>query len=436
MRNIFLIMRREFLVQARKKSFIVITVLAPILLLLAGSAISYVFKADDPISNIAIIDESQLFNNSFKNTDKVFYEYHTSNDSNALKDSLTKTNHLDAILQISKDHKDPLLLNIEDKIKLYSNKTLNQSLLHTLENNINKTIEYNRKLQLGISQSNIDLIKSNISLTSINLINGHTNANTTLKEIISLSLMYIILMFTIIYGTRVMRSIMEEKNNRVVEIIISSVKPFELMLGKILGTTLVALTQFSIWILITLSIIFIGNYLLGDSVIVTPQQNIFHAIFSLETQLQIKEALTNLLDLNIPLIVFIFLFYFFVGYLFYSSFFAAIGAAVDNDTETQQFLPIVVIPLLIGAYGSISIINNPDSHVAFWLSIVPFTAPMVMVTRSFYDIPTGDLLLSMFSMIISVFIMISIAGKIYRIGILIYGKKVTLKEIIKWIKQS
>ena len=346
-----------------------------------------------------------------------------------------QSNSLDAILYIPKT-KDSLLNNLQDHIQLYTNKNLNKNLLYSLEETINKKIEEKRRKLLGINQSDIDKINSKISLQITNVKEGKSEDNHLIKEILSLSLMYINLMFFIIYGTRVMRSIMEEKNNRVVEIIISSVKPFELMMGKILGTTLIALTQFCIWIGMTLLLLSMGKLILGHELTLSIQQNDLRNILNQEMQIQISDTINSLFNLNYPLIIFVFLFFFFTGYLFYSSFFAAIGAAVDNDTETQQFIPIIVIPLLLGAYGCISIINNPEGPVAFWLSIIPFTSPMAMVTRSFYGIPGWQLAVSIITMVGSVLVMVFIASKIYRIGILMYGKKVTIKEIFKWIKQS
>ncbi|QII70406.1 ABC transporter permease [Apibacter sp. B3706] len=435
MRNIFLVMRREFLTQARKKSFVLITFFAPILVILAVAIIGFMIKINESNSRIAIIDSTHEFYSDFKSNEKNIFNFYTENDLQALKDSLAQSNSLDAILYIPKT-KDFLLNNLQDHIQLYTNKNLNKNLLYSLEKTINKKIEEKRRKLLGINQSDIDKINSKISLQITNVKEGKSEDNHLIKEILSLSLMYINLMFFIIYGTRVMRSIMEEKNNRVVEIIISSVKPFELMMGKILGTTLIALTQFCIWIGMTLLLLSMGKLILGHELTLSIQQNDLRNILNQEMQIQISDTINALFNLNYPLIIFVFLFFFFTGYLFYSSFFAAIGAAVDNDTETQQFIPIIVIPLLLGAYGCISIINNPEGPVAFWLSIIPFTSPMAMVTRSFYGIPGWQLAISIITMVGSVLVMVFIASKIYRIGILMYGKKVTIKEIFKWIKQS
>lgn len=243
-------------------------------------------------------------------------------------------------------------------------------------------------------------------------------------------LMYVTFMFIMMYGVRVMRSVLEEKNNRVVEIIISSVKPFQLMMGKIIGVTLVAITQFSVWIAMTIigAIFFDTNFQMMPS----PSHEI---TTSYDIQHYATEISHILLGLDAVMIVAVFIIFFLLGYLFYSSLYAAIGSAVDNETETQQFTLFAIIPLMFGMYGSFSFINNPDGPMAFWLSIIPFTSPVAMVARIPYGVPLGELLLSFGLLLGSTLTMIFFAGKIYRIGILMYGNKITLKELWKWIKE-
>jgi ABC-2 type transport system permease protein len=231
-----------------------------------------------------------------------------------------------------------------------------------------------------------------------------------------------------------MRSVLEEKNNRVVEIIISSIKPFELMMGKILGVTLVALTQFSIWI----SMSVIGTLLMntGFSTIQSQisgnkQSEIIQKFDFKQTAIEVSHIL---LDLNFPLIIFVFIVFFLLGYIFYSSMYAAIGSAVDNETETQQFTLFAIIPLMLGMYGSFTIMNNPEGPLGFWLSIIPFTSPVAMVARIPFGVPVWQIALSMLLLIFSTLLMIYIAAKIYRIGILMYGNKASAKELWKWIR--
>ena len=219
-----------------------------------------------------------------------------------------------------------------------------------------------------------------------------------------------------------MRSVLEEKSTRVVEIIISSVKPLDLMMGKILGVTGVALVQFFAWIMMV-----VGLFQFLD----TSENNML---------LNYGEAIQNIFstmkEIDFGLILFVFVVYFLLGYLFYSAMFAAIGSPVDSETETQQFTMFAIIPLALGFYGSMSIMNNPDGAMSFWLSMIPFTSPIAMLARIPFGVSTWELLLSISILFLSVLGMIFIASKIYRMGILMYGSKVSYKDLWKWIKNS
>ncbi len=290
--------------------------------------------------------------------------------------------------------------------------------------------------KLGIAESQLDNLDKSFSLKTINVSENNKEDSDLafgVKSVLSMLLMYVTFMFIIIYGVRVMRSVLEEKNNRVVEIIISSVKPFELMMGKILGVTMVALTQFVVWI--TMSVI--GALVLNTGFSSIPK-NIpggNEEMMSKFDLLQIGTQISHsLLELNFPLIIFVFIVFFLLGYIFYSSIYAAIGSAVDNETETQQFTLFAVLPLMVGMYGSFTFMNNPDGPLGFWLSIIPFTSPVAMIARIPYGVPTWQIALSITLLLGTTIFMIFLAGKIYRVGILMYGNKATLKEIWKWIK--
>ncbi|MEG0697395.1 MAG: ABC transporter permease, partial [Algoriella sp.] len=235
-----------------------------------------------------------------------------------------------------------------------------------------------------------------------------------LKIGLSMFLTYIIFMFVMIYGVKVMRSIVEEKNNRVVEIIISSVKPFELMMGKIVGTTMVALTQFGIWIGMTLVLLLAFPAIAASRMDMTQQMMNQAQVAEANPDMMQKmtEVSEVLMSFNYPLIIFAFIAYFILGYLFYSSIFAAIGSAVDNDTDTQQFTYFPLVPMMVGLYGSMTTFENPDGPVAFWLSMVPLTSPISMITRIPFDVPMWQLALSLSILLISTIFMIYIAGKI------------------------
>jgi len=204
-----------------------------------------------------------------------------------------------------------------------------------------------------------------------------------------------------------------------VEILISSVKPFELMMGKILGVTGVALVQFGVWVVM----IFASVMTLGSS-----------NVGMVSGVAEVQMVLSALSQINYGLILFVFVIYFLLGYLFYSAMYAAIGSAVDNETETQQFTLFAILPMMLGFYGSITIMNNPDGPMSFWLSMIPFTSPIAMLARIPFDVPVWELVLSIVILLVSTLGMVFIASKIYRVGILMYGNKVTLKELWKWMK--
>jgi ABC-2 type transport system permease protein len=291
---------------------------------------------------------------------------------------------------------------------------------------------------LGISADQMKNLDENFELNTQNVVDNKSSDSDLsfgVKSILAMVMMYAVFMFIIIYGVRVMRSVLEEKNNRVVEIIISSVKPFELMMGKILGVTFVALTQFSIWI--TMSVI--GALFLNTGFSALKDQipggeKTTEMVQNFDLQQTAAEVSHILLDMNVPLIIGVFIIFFLLGYIFYSSMYAAIGSAVDNETETQQFTLFAIIPLMLGMYGSFTIMKNPEGPLGFWLSMVPFTSPVAMIARIPFGVPIWQIALSVSLLLLSTVLMIYIAGKVYRVGILMYGNKATAKELWKWIR--
>src|SRR5690606_23049252 len=301
-------------------------------------------------------------------------------------------------------------------------------------------IEELKMVKEGISHEKLGEMKSNISIKSYDLKGGKENRGEYVKFGFAMALSYVIFMFIMIYGVKVMRSIVEEKNNRVVEIIISSVKPFNLMMGKILGTTFVALTQFLIWIIMGVGCFlgasaFLGSKMQDLSKIQTPQAQMMMNQ-NPEWIEKSQTIMDGFSDMNFPFIIILFLLYFFIGYLFYSSIFAAIGSAVENDTDTQQFTFYPIFPLMIAMYGSMTTLDNPDGPVAFWLSIIPLTSPISMVTRLPFGVEWWEIALSLVLLIGTMLLMVFFASKIYRVGILMYGKKPSFKEMWKWMRYS
>ena len=436
MKQIWLVTKREFLVQVKKKSFILLTIFTPLLMVGLIALVVFLSKANQETSSIAIIDESGLFTTTFRTDEDEIYAFYPIEDLQGLKDSIRESSYLQGILHIPKT--DSSFENLKNGIELVSNKNLGLMQISSMESKIGDRLEKINLERRGLSEEDLANARVNISLNVKKETTEGSSETSTMSEgvktALSYMLMYAIFMFIMIYGVRVMRSVIEEKNNRVVEIIISSVKPFNLMVGKILGTTLVALTQFIIWIgIILLAMLFVPS--LMESAIPTAEMA-QSSNAGVENSLNdsINEVIDTLFSLNFPLIIIAFLIYFFFGYLLYSSFFAAIGASVDNETETQQFMWVGLMPLMLGVYGAISIIENPDGPVGFWMSMVPFTSPVAMMSRISYGVPLWELLLSIAILIISVIAMIWFAAKIYRVGILMYGKKPSFKEWMKWVK--
>ncbi len=435
MNNIFLITKREFLTQVKKKSFIILTLLAPLMIIAFGTVIGMMFKANESHVAIQVVDNSGLFKDQLKSDEKINYEFISSAEEQSKIKTLKGNENLDGILVL------PALTannfdDLEKNTRLVINTKIGFDTKLRIVSDITDVIKKEKIKKLGIQESQLKNLDKSFSLKTINVSENNqedSDLAVGIKSGLSMILMYVTFMFIIIYGVRVMRSVLEEKNNRVVEIIISSVKPFELMMGKILGVTMVALTQFIVWI----SMSVVGALILNTG-FNSIQKNIPGGDETVLSKLDIPQIATQishgLLELNFPLIIFVFIVYFLLGYIFYSSVYAAIGSAVDNETETQQFTLFAILPLTLGMYGSFSILNNPDGPVGFWMSMIPFTSPVAMIARIPFGVPAWEIALSIALLLGTTVFMIFLAGKIYRVGILMYGNKATMKELWKWIK--
>ena len=323
-----------------------------------------------------------------------------------------------------------LLYIEEDNFTLYSNQQISLSVSETIEREIEQIIEVKNLKKAGIDPQIIEDASGNINLTTKiisedgNTTNSHSEASMGIGFISGI----LIYMFIFMYGTMVMRGVIEEKTSRIVEVIISSVRPFQLMMGKILGVALVGLTQFVLWILLTV-------------VISTVVELAFLDVGSMANEISANEQsvilaqITNITGgINLLQIFISFLFYFIAGYLMYSSLFAAVGSAVDAEADTQQFILPITIPLILSFVLIQPIMDNPDGTLAFWMSIIPFTSPVIMMVRLPFGVATWELLLSMVVLVGTFIATTWLAGRIYRTGILMYGKKASYKELWKWLR--
>ena len=418
MKNIILIAKREFFTQVKKKSFIILTLLTPLLIIVFGGVVSLMFQANETQMQISVIDKSGLFKDRLKSDQNIRYVFSSEETEKSLIKALETTEEMNGVMIIPK--KD--IHELENSIEILTNKNLSNEARKNIAGNISEIIKAEKINALGISTAQIEDLNKGVNLHVVNVLEKEKKQDSFLvgvKSGLSIFLMYCVFTFIMMYGIRVMRSVLEEKNNRVVEILISSVKPFELMMGKILGVTGVALVQFGVWVVM----IFASVMTLGSSNV---------GIVSGVAEVQM--VLSALSQINYGLILFVFVIYFLLGYLFYSAMYAAIGSAVDNETETQQFTLFAILPMMLGFYGSITIMNNPDGPMSFWLSMIPFTSPIAMLARIPFDVPVWELVLSIVILLVSTLGMVFIASKIYRVGILMYGNKVTLKELWKWMK--
>jgi ABC-2 type transport system permease protein len=437
MNKILLITQREFTSRVRKKSFIIMSILAP---LLFGGFISLMAyfggSKDEKIKNIAVIDSSSLFLNKIPDTQSLKFEYLINVKLETLKKDLKKSKYY-GVLYINPNEKDSL-----KQVQFYSYSQPGISVVQHITNAIENEIR-DKKLK-SYHIENIDQIlksvETKIDLQTIKLSeSGEEKDSSTFA---SMGLAYVgsllIYMFILLYGVQVMRGVIEEKTNRIVEVIISSVRPFQLMMGKVLGVALTAITQFLIWVVLSLTIFIVAKQIFLHDVnpanMGATAQTISQMQQSPQSNAELTKVFSMIESVNYLKILGLFIFYFITGYLLYSSLFAAVGAAVDNEADTQQFVMPITIPLIAGIMIMVQAFQFPDSPIAIWGSIIPLTAPIVMMARIPYEVPWQQLILSMSLMVITFVCTIWLAAKIYRTGILMYGKKVTFKEIFKWLK--
>ncbi len=434
---IALIIKREFIAKVRNKSFIVMTFLSPLLFVGIAAFVGYLSSMKADTKRVAIHDESHLFTNEFLSLNKKNGEYKYYDlsliDVKYLKDSITNES-FEGLLYI------PKVTNtndLEHKIQFISNESPSISFIESVQNVIAKKLT---KSNFEKAQLDTLAIKNAQAKVSVNLTKASGEQSlkglNEIKIAIGGAFGYLIMMFIIIYGNMVMRSVIEEKTNRIVEIIISSVKPFQLMMGKIIGTSLAGLLQFFIWAIIGLTLMFAASAFFGIDASPTAKippsmVQAAHQEFAGTAQMYIKE----LWGLPITTILISFVIYFIGGYFLYSSFYASIGAAVDNETDSQQFLLPIIMPLILGVYiGFFTVINDPHGTIATVFSMIPLTSPIVMLMRIPFGVPWWQLVLSITILFGTFFLVVWFASKIYRVGILMYGKKPTWKELYKWLK--
>ena len=417
MRKIWLIIKREYLVRVRKKAFIVMTIVGPLLMAALMIVPTYLANETQELRTIAIEEDGFEFTNQIENTDFLHFSKIPTEEATLLKNDFSESNYY-ALLYIEGDY-----------FTLYSNQQISLTVSKTIENQLEQIIEHQKLKAAGIDLAILSEAQSTVHISTKIITEGGGTTNSKAEASMGIGFVcgILIYMFIFMYGTMVMRGVIEEKTSRIVEVIISSVKPFQLMMGKILGVALVGLTQFALWILLTIAIASFAELMFMDEGSMTTELN------STQQSILLSE-LSNLTGgINLMQIFVSFIFYFLAGYLMYSSLFAAVGSAVDAEADTQQFVLPITIPLILAFILIQPIMENPDGPLAFWMSIIPFTSPVIMMVRLPFGVANWELALSMCVLILSFVLTTYLAGKIYRTGILMYGKKTSYKELWKWL---
>jgi ABC-2 type transport system permease protein len=441
MGKIGLIIWREFITRVRKRSFLIMTLVGPLLLVGGISLIVYLGMQESGIQNIVVIDKAQLLTNKLKQTDDIKFYYEPTD----MSDSVFKAGPYNAMVEVN-----PLILE-NNTIQVFYKDLPSQTVQNYLSSQVEKVLEKEKLRVNNVDPAVYQQIKTALKVQLFDIDKEGRQSYDQIKAGIGFAFGYLIFFFIFMYGVQVMRGVMEEKQNRIVEVLISSVKPFQLMMGKIIGVAMVGLTQFLLWIFISLILAGIGLGFAKDHINsaaveqAAPQMSMqLEAQFTQgatvqkgdDTNQQLSTIMDIWHDLPIARILALFLFYFLGGYLLYSSLFAAVGSAVDAETDTQQFMLPITIPMIIAISIAQTAVYNPDGPAVFWCSIIPLTSPVVMMVRiatgNAFDHP-GELALSM-GLLIATFIFTTwLAGRIYRTGILMYGKKVSWKELGKWL---
>lgn len=433
MNHLQLIIKREYLNKVRNKSFIIMTFLSPLIMVLIFTLVAYLSQLNnEAVTTINILDESGLFTNSFKDSESVNYTTLENISINEAK-LATETSEAYGLLYIPKA---PVLDNLSESIIFYSDDSPSISMMRSIENKIEDKVNVLKLEESGIDAKQIEELRINID-AKIETFEGKKTSKlgAGLKLIFGGIAGYLLFMFIIIYGNMIMRSVIEEKTSRIIEIIISSVKPIKLLLGKIFGTTLAGVTQFAVWIVIImfLSTAISSIFGIDPSAIQSQPQEILGETSN--SQQIIKDVLVEINNLPISNLIIMFIFFFIGGYLLYSSLYAAIGAAVDNETDTQQFMLPILMPLILGIYvGFFTVMDNPHGIVSQVFSYIPLTSPVVMLMRIPFGVPLWQQILSLVILFATFMATVWFASKIYRVGILMYGKKASYREIIKWLK--
>ena len=435
MNKIGLIIKREYLTRVRKRSFLILTFLGPILLAaIYIIPIMLALNASTDHLRVAVVDESRWFEERFTSNEQHTFVTMHGQPIDSVKE-MVKTGIFDMALFVPSTQ-----LNIPSNAIVYSIRQVPMEVETYISSVMEKEIEDQKLMAQGVDPEIVSAVKTDVNLQIMRMDEKGNEKETFTKVQFTLGIILSMLVYFFIlgFGGQVMQGVVEEKNSRIIEVIISSVKPFQLMMGKIIGVSLVALTQFLLWILLT-GVLYVGfsTYVgishpdILSTGTVMSQEITSNDIMNNES---VQGILQIVQSIDFGTIIVCFLVFFILGYLLYATIFAAIGSLVDNNTDSQQFTLPVTVPLVVAIISSFYIVNNPDGSLSVWLSMIPFTSPISMMVRIPFGVPIWQVVISATLLAGTFVLMTWIAAKIYRTGILMYGKKLSYKEIFKWLK--
>ncbi len=440
MHKILLILKREYTTRVQKKSFIFLTLLMPVIMAALIILPAYFASmGDEQTRTIGVYDGSAVFLGRLENSEFTKFQFIPRDEFVSSKSDIKNSNYY-ALVDI-----EPNFL-ITKTVQVLSANNIAFDLKSQIKDKIQGVIEKDKMAEVVRQTAIPDLekklaaTKTHINLDTIKVGDGGVveKSSTEIGMVLGYIFGFMIYLFIFIYGTMVMQGVMEEKQSRIVEVIISSVRPFQLMMGKIVGIALVGLTQFALWVILGIAILTASKSFYPSPAQAHQMQNVIEQQDSMQQaggpELdKIQDLLAMVGTINFPLIIGCFIFFFIGGYLLYSSMFAAVGSAIDVQEDAQQFMLPITLPIIVSIMVMVSALRSPDGPIAFWFSMIPFTSPIVMMARIPFGVPIWQLLLSMFLLIITFVAMVWITAKIYRTGILMYGKKPSWKELGKWL---
>ncbi|MDR2928236.1 MAG: ABC transporter permease [Cytophagaceae bacterium] len=442
MSKISLILKREYITRVKKKSFIIMTFLTPVLLAFLMFIPTWIATMEDvEVKTVAVIDYTGLYEGKIADTELLKFLFIPREGEAKLRADFPTSDYY-GFLIIEKDlmqNPNALKLYSEGQVTMDVNEHVNRSLRNYLKDEKLKSLNIE-----GFNEAMAELDKINVNLSTVKISDDGTETQSSTGFAMAVSMFFAFLSYMVIllYGSQVFNGVREEKTSRIVEVLVSSVKPFELMMGKITGIALVALTQFFLWIVLTVVIMIGVNVLTASNIDVSAMGGMNADAMQQIEQItggggfQFNKIMEIVNSFNPIRTVLLMLFYFVGGYLIYAALYAAVGSAVDSEADSQQFMMPITIPIMIAFFIAFMAFRNPSSSVVFWGSLIPFTSPIVMMSRIPYSVPAWEIILSMVLLVAGFIFTTWFAARIYRTGILMYGKKVDYKELWKWFRYS